>query len=228
MTFAEKAIRFYKNLALREKLPKGVELMNPYLIPEVARNVSVFLKRFFSDNRKRVFVFGINPGRFGAGITGVTFTDPVALENFCGIPNDLPKRRESSSIFIYDFVKLWNGPKKFYRDFFLTAVSPLGFVKDGKNYNFYDHPMLLKKIEPFLVNSIKSQIAFGARPDTAIVLGTGKNKKIFEILNKEHKFFKQVYFLEHPRFIMQYRRKEHKDYLQKYLRTFKKSYKINL
>jgi hypothetical protein len=224
-TFGECAFQFYASLELPNKLPIGVAVLNPFPAPGIQGYLRLFYQKFFFDNHKRVFVFGINPGRFGAGITGVTFTDPIALETFCGVPNDLPKKRELSSVFIYEFIKLWGGPKKFYRDFFLTAVSPLGFVKDGRNFNFYDHPTLLRDIKPFLIWSIESQLEFGARSGAAIVLGTGKIRKVFDDLNREGSFFKNVYAVEHPRFIMQYRRRRLGDYLQKYSETFEQALK---
>ncbi len=226
-TFGERAFNFYASLELSDKLsarlPQGVVGLNPYHTLQIREYLRLFLRKFFYDNRKRVLVFGINPGRFGAGITGITFTDPVVLETICGIPNDLPKKRELSSVFIYDFIKLWGGPKKFYRDFFLTAVSPLGFVKDGRNFNFYDHPALLRDIKPFLIRSVESQIGFGARREAAIVLGTGKIKKVFDDLNREGGFFKNVYAVEHPRFIMQYRRRRLGDYYRKYSEIFQQA-----
>src|ERR1700741_607465 len=145
-TFAKRVLDYYGNLNLPQKLPGDVVAMNPYKNPEVKDYVRQFLYKFFSDNRKRVLVFGINPGRFGGGITGITFTDPVALEKFCGIPNTLPKRREVSSEFMYEFIQHWGGPAKLYKDFFFTSVSPLGFVKNGINFNYYDHPIFLEMI----------------------------------------------------------------------------------
>jgi len=228
MTFAESAFKFYKSLEFRHRLPPGVEVMNPYRDAQVRNYVKTFLFKFFYDSRKRILVFGINPGRFGAGVTGVTFTDPVALEKFCDIPNDLPKKRELSSEFVYKFINRWGGAKKFYRDFFLTAISPLGFLKDDKNFNFYDNPKLLRDIKPFIVDSIKSQLAFGASREAAIVLGTGKIRQVFNDLNTEYKFFKNIYSVEHPRFIMQYRRKKLEIYLQKYCQTFTQSLKTDI
>ncbi|MFN7088255.1 MAG: uracil-DNA glycosylase family protein [Candidatus Paceibacteria bacterium] len=219
-TFGKQAIQFFQNLTLDIKLPNGVRVMNPYRNPKIMGYTSAFFRQFFWDKNPRVLVFGINPGRFGAGITGITFTDPVALEEYCGIPNDLAKKRELSSIFIYKFIRVWGGPKKFYKNFYLTAVSPLGFLKDSKNYNFYDHPKLLKNIEPFLVKSIKSQINFGAYQEAAIVLGTGKIKQVFNTLNKKYNFFKNIYSIEHPRFIMQYRRKKLPYFIKKYRKVF--------
>ena len=220
LTFGDRAFRFYASLTFDIGLPPGVTVMNPYREAKVQVYVRSFLSKFCSDNRERVLVFGINPGRFGSGITGVTFTDPVALEIFCDIPNGLPKKRELSSIFIYDFARYWGGAQKLYQDFYVTAVSPLGFVKNGKNFNFYDDSRFLADIKPFLISSINAHLAFGASRRAAIVLGTGKVKKVFENLNRENAFFQNVYALEHPRFIMQYRRKTLHAHLQKYRDVF--------
>ena len=219
-TFAEKAFDFYTQLELPTILPKGIIAMNPYQNLKTREYSRLFLEKYFNDNRQRIFVFGINPGRFGAGLTGVTFTDPVALKEFCRISNDFPPRRETSSEFIYQFIEQWGGVQKFYRDFFLTAVCPLGFTRDGNNYNFYDHPELLTKVWPFLLQTISAQLAFGASREAAIILGSGKNYKIFCELNEQGRFFKNIYPLEHPRFIMQYRRKQRGKYIEKYKEVF--------
>ncbi len=99
----------------------------------------------------------------------------------------------------------------------------MGFVKDGRNFNFYDHPALLRDIKPFLIRSIEAQLGFGARLGAAIVLGTGRIKQVFEDLNRECDFFKAVHAVEHPRFIMQYRRRRLGDYLRKYSEVFEQA-----
>lgn len=216
-------LNFYANIGAIDGLPSNIEVMNPYARPDVRRYVASFLKKFFSDDRERVYVFGINPGRFGAGVTGVTFTDPVALERFCGIRNELEERREVSSEFVYEFIQQWGGVEKFYQEFFLTAVSPLGFVRNGTNYNYYDDQKVFAILKPFIVRTLKAQLALGARRDAAIIFGTGKNQMIFTELNQEHRFFRRVYAVEHPRFIMQYRRKRLRDYFAKYQETFSRA-----
>lgn len=222
-TFENKVINFYKNLTHPHISLKGIEAIQPYKDPEVLGYMEKFFKKFFHDTRKRVFVFGINPGRFGSGTTGIPFTDPVALESVCDIENTLTKRRETSSEFIYKFIKHWGGPRAFYRDFFLTAVSPIGFVQSGVNCNYYDHLGLLKVVRPFIVDTLTTQFAFGARQNTVIVLGSGKNQKIFNDLNLEYGWFKKIYVLEHPRFIMQYRRRYMQDYIKKYQDIFSRA-----
>lgn len=215
-TFASRAYRFYTQLS-EPKVPKGVVVMNPYVERGVRRSVRAFLDRFFADNRERTLILGINPGRFGAGITGVTFTDPVALADFCGIANHLPRRRELSSVFIYDMIARYGGPEAFYSKFFLTAISPLGYTRGGLNLNYYDEPALAKATTPFIVESLWKQIALGCSRDVAYVLGFGANRKFIEKLNAEHGFFERIVALEHPRWILQYRRKKVELYLDKYV-----------
>lgn len=193
--------------------------MNPYIEPRTQVYVRAFLEKYFSDNRKRTLILGINPGRFGAGITGVTFMDPVALADECGIPNDMPRKRELSAIFVNKVINHLGGPQAFYERFFISAVSPLGFTRGGINLNYYDDRKLERAVTPFIVSSIEAQIALGCRRDRVIVLGRGENAKFLTRLNDEHRWFDSVQPLDHPRFIMQYRRKKLDDYIASYENT---------
>lgn len=215
--FGEMVTDFYQHFSMPEGcFPAGVESLNPYAIPEIREYIKAFYGKFFSDNKERIFIFGINPGRFGGGATGVQFTDPVALQEDCGIDNELPKKRELSSRFVYEAIRQWGGAKKFYQSFFLTAVFPVGLTRNGKNYNYYEDPRAFPKVIPLITESIGRQIQFGANRRSVIVLGAGKNQGIFRKINDQYGFFGKIYVLEHPRYIMQYKRKELKRYLGKY------------
>ena len=109
-TFAEKAIKYFTNLKSPINLPPKIYIANPYESKEVKRVVKKFFIKYFNDNNKRIFIFGINPGRFGGGLTGISFTDPVALKDECGIENNLGKHKELSSRFIYKFINEFGGP----------------------------------------------------------------------------------------------------------------------
>jgi hypothetical protein len=95
--FSKKAINFFTNLKSLRNLPGNIKLLNPYKDEEVKIIVNGFYNRFFNDTNQRVFILGINPGRFGGGVTGIAFTDPIALEEYCGIKNSLIKKPELSS-----------------------------------------------------------------------------------------------------------------------------------
>ena len=219
-TFAEKVVAFYRDLKPPNLKRLGVHSMYPYASKQVLAYTRRFFEKYFPDRHERVFIFGINPGRFGAGTSGVTFTDGVALERH-GIPNDLPKRRELSAEFVEKVIARWGSPEAFYRSFFITAVSPIGFTRDGLNYNYYDSPALLASVEPFIIETIERQLAFGARRHVGVVLGTGRNYQYVNRLNAEHGFFGSIVPLEHPRFIMQYRRKRLEEFVDKYERVLR-------
>src|SRR3954470_7299770 len=67
-------INFYSSLRIGCELPEGVELLHPQANEAVMKAVSDFLNRYYSDQYPRQLLFGINPGRFGAGTTGINFT----------------------------------------------------------------------------------------------------------------------------------------------------------
>ena len=215
-TFGSRVVEFYRQLRPPRLGGLGVDVLFPYRDPAVMQVTSAFYRKFFDDSSPRVFLIGINPGRFGAGTTGIPFTDPVSLEKQCGIPSKFPRRRELSAEFFEKLIERWGGPRAFYRSFFFSATSPVGFTKGGKNYNYYDNPKLSAAVLPFIVKTMRAQLDFGARRDVAVVLGTGKNFAFLERLNAEHRFFDKLLVVEHPRFIMQYRRPRVGDFLSKY------------
>lgn len=214
-TFAARVNRFYLSLT-PPRVPRGVQVMNPYVDPRTSACVKSFLEKYCDDTRPRTLILGINPGRFGSGLTGVTFTDPFALTNECAIPNDFTGRRELSAEFVYRVVNALGGPFVFYRRLFLSAVCPLGFTRKGINMNYYDDARLQNAVTPFVVRSIESHLAFPVRRDHVVILGRGKNAEYFRRLNDEHRWFTHVHALDHPRFIMQYRRKMLDAYVSEY------------
>ena len=214
---SEKLIRFYTDLPAELDLPDDVGLMNPYRTEEVRRIVSEFFKRYYSDTEERIPLVGINPGRFGAGITGITFTDPLRLEKICGISNSFSKRQELSSVFIYDFISSFGGAEAFFSKFFLSAVFPLGFTRKGKNLNYYDDRYLLELLDEQIAESIRMQLEIIGNPDTIICLGEGKNYKYLVKLNQRLQLVKEIIPLPHPRWVMQYRYKRREEYISAYL-----------
>ncbi len=220
-TFADRAINFNKSLELKLNSDL-VGVMNPFKNPETLELTEIFYRKYFDDNNPRHFLFGINPGRFGAGITGISFTDPINLEKECGIVNNFGKKAELSSQFIYKVISSFGGPQKFFSGFFITAVSPLGFTQNGINLNYYDSKDLMNEVRPFIVRSIQDQLDFGAHREICICIGGNKNYDFLKKLNKECHFFDEIVPLEHPRFIMQYRRKSVDQYVNKYLEALDK------
>lgn len=226
-TFGDSAFKFLKNIKSDFKLPKGISCLLPFENPEVLKINKIFYSKYFNDQLNRKMILGINPGRFGAGITGISFTDPIKLEKILEIKNSFEKRAELSSDFIYNVINEFGGPELFYNKFYMTAVSPIGFVMHGKNINYYDDKNLCKNLNDFIVESIKVQIDFGIDTSVVYCLGEGQNFKYLKMLNDQHHFFDRIVPLAHPRFIMQYKRKMVGDFVRLYVQALNGTFKSN-
>jgi hypothetical protein len=231
MTFAKKVTRFIKELHYTgAELPPAIRIMNPYREFEGTMGIAdTFYHKFYNDNEPRSIILGINPGRFGAGVTGVPFTDPKRLVSECGIPYNGKPTHEPSSVFIYEMIHAFGGVEAFYKKLYINSVCPLGFTissKEGKekNYNYYDSKELLSSVKDFIVDNIRKQVALGVRTDTCFCFGTGKNENYLRKLNEEHHFFGKIIALEHPRFIMQYKLANKQFYIDKYLTGFRSAW----
>lgn len=216
--WADRICDYHINLKFDLDLPNGVEVIDVYTDQETIRCMREFYGRFYHDDEPRTILFGINPGRFGAGVTGVPFTDPVRLEDDCGIPNAFDKRAELSSTFVYDCINTLGGPSAFYSRYYISSVFPLGFLKEGKNYNYYDSPQLIRNLMPMIRDHISEQISFGALTDKAFSIGKGRNFDILRKLNDEENYFDEVIPLPHPRWVMQYRLKLKTEFIDEYVR----------
>lgn len=219
---------FYRNLDLDENLlPAKVRVMNPYLEnnEEVDRLLETYYRKYYNDQAPRGLILGINPGRLGAGQTGIPFTDTPALREHCGIETSI-ETRETSSEFVYQMVAAYGGPESFFKDWFIGAACPLGFLHHNDkgnwvNWNYYDEEELYLAVKDFMIEQLKLQKELCGNPKTAVVWGTGKNFKYLTKLNKEAKLFEKLYPLEHPRYILQYKRKQVDIYIDKFLSVLK-------
>lgn len=221
MTCAEQIIVFNQSLKIEAKLPKGVEVLNPFADTLTFELSKKFYRRYYDDSNPRTLILGINPGRFGAGLTGVPFTDPIKLEGRCGIANTLPKKAELSADFIWMMIDAYGGPEKFFSQYYISSISPLGFTLKGKNLNYYDDKRLEQAVTSFAVDCLRKQLDFGLKTDVCFCLGEGKNIQYLSKLNEAHQFFKALISLPHPRFIMQYRRKKLDEFVALYIRQLR-------
>ncbi len=229
-TIADAIVSFNKTLSFKGELPPGITLLNPFKNnPAIVKITEEFYGKYYSDNNPRRMILGINPGRHGAGVTGIPFSDTKRLKEFCGINITEFSSHELSSVFIYDMIMAYGGVKKFYKKFYINSICPLGFTSSGlsggreKNYNYYDSPALYKAIYPFIVKSIRGQLAFGFSNEVCYCMGMGTNYKFLKAINEKEKLFSSIIPLEHPRFIMQYRLKKKDQYIKKYLNALKAS-----
>lgn len=227
LTFADRVIEFNRGLVYTGNMPDNFQVMNPFLDnPETMVVMSEFYHKYYSDNRQRRFIIGINPSRNGAGVTGVPFTDTKRLESACGIAMKSARTHEVSSVFIYDMIEAYGGTEQFYSEFYINSPFPLAIIRETKsgnwlNANYYDDPQLFEMVKDFMIESLKKHINLGLNTSEVFVLGK-KNAVFVEKLNKIEKMFDKLTVLEHPRYIQQYKSKEKELYIDKYLRAFSK------
>lgn len=222
LTFADRVIEFNRGLVYTGNLPDNFQVMNPFMDnPETMVVMSEFYHKYYSDNRQRRFIIGINPSRNGAGVTGVPFTDTKRLESDCGIAMKSARTHEVSSVFIYDMIEAYGGTEQFYSEFYINSPFPLAIIRETKsgnwlNANYYDDPQLFEMVKDFMIESLKKHINLGLNTSEVFVLGK-KNAVFVEKLNKTEKMFDKLTVLEHPRYIQQYKSKEKELYIDKYL-----------
>jgi hypothetical protein len=221
-TFADRVNQFNKELTFDGVLPHGIRVMNPFQEnPEIISITELFYNTYFKDTRRRKLILGINPGRLGAGQTGIPFTDSKRLEEFCGIRIESVSSHEPSSVFVYDMIEKYGGAKKFYSDFYINAICPLGFVQRNEkqnwvNRNYYDYDELFAAMRSFITRSLKKQISFGVETEVCYVLGK-RNARYLRQINAEEKLFGTIVALDHPRYIEQYKSKQKVKYIDEYL-----------
>jgi len=221
-SFAERVLQFNKGLKYTGILPEGIRIMNPFMKPEVIAINETFYRKYYGDPNPRKLLLGINPGRLGAGATGIPFTDTKRLEKACHIKLVTFHTHEPSSVFVYKVIEAYGGPKRFYGDFFINSTSPLGLLtRNGKghwvNCNYYDFPELYASIRPFILDNLNALIGLGIDTSICYVLGK-KNARFMEEINREEKLFGNLVVFDHPRYIVQYRSRQIDRYVADYIR----------
>lgn len=186
---------------------------------------NIFYKKYYNDNKKRYLILGSSPARKGTSLTGIPFEDASHLYKETGIKIADYYINKSSSDFLYDVMEEYGGCEKFYKDFFMSFVCPLGIVnRNAKgneiNANYYENKKLKNALYHFIIDSLKKQIAFGIDTSICYCIGSGENFKFLTQINEQYQFFDKIVALEHPRFIMQYNANDKNKYLKKYLDAF--------
>ena len=225
-TFGEKVLHFNNELSkINIYLPDGFKIINPFngsnkeQIKEVTNK---FYNIYYNDNNPRRLIIGSSPARRGTAVTGIPYEDATHLQNTTGIYiNDFYVNRSSSN-FLYDVIEKYGGSKKFYSNFYMNFVCPLGIVRinqKGKevNCNYYENKKVQEILYSFMLESIKKQIEFGLDTKVAYCIGSGENYTFLTKLNEEYHLFEKIIPLEHPRFIMQYNRERKDEFIKKYL-----------
>jgi len=229
-TFSDSVLEFNAWLAnISLELFDNYTISNPFngknkdKIKEITKT---FYKKYYNDNNKRYLILGSSPARKGTATTGIPFEDASHLYKETGIMIDNFYINKSSSNFLYDVMERCGGCEKFYKNFFMNFVCPLGIVNVNSkgnevNSNYYENKKLENILYTFIVESLKKQISLGIDTSICYCIGSGENFKFLSKINEQYKFFDKIVALEHPRFIMQYNSKDKNKYLDKYINALK-------
>lgn len=225
-TFAEQILQFNEILAqVSLDLPSGYKFINPFAgdqRDQVKRVTTAFYSKYYNDTCPRRLILGSSPACRGTAITGVPFEDAKHLQSETGIFIDKFYINKSSSGFLFDVIREYGGCKKFYSDFYMNFVCPLGIVRTNNkghevNCNYYENKRLQETLYQFIINKLCDQISFGIDTTICYCIGSGENYSFLAKLNNKYNLFAELIPLEHPRFIMQYNSKRKDEFLQKYL-----------
>lgn len=225
-TFANNILQFNESLSrVSLELPDGFRIINPFNGPykDLIKQITMaFYKKYYNDNNKRRLILGSSPARRGTAITGVPFEDAQHLQKETGILIDNFHINKSSSNFLYEVIEKYGGSQKFYNDFYMNFVCPLGIVRTNSkgnevNCNYYDSKRLKSALYSFIVNSIQTQVSFNIDSTVCYCIGSGENYTFLSKINEKYNFFESIIPLEHPRFIMQYNSKKKDTFLEKYM-----------
>lgn len=227
---AEQILSFNEKLMNKSfVLPSEFRVLNPFNSENkvlVNKITTAFYQKYYNDSNGRRIILGSSPARRGTAITGVPFEDAWHLQMETGILIDGFYINQSSSNFLYDVISEYGGCEKFYTDFYMNFVCPLGIVKINSkgnevNCNYYENKKLQEVLYPFIVSSIRTQIEFGIDTSVCYCIGSGENYRFLSKINNEYDFFEEIVPLEHPRYIMQYNLKNKKQFIDKYINSLR-------
>ena len=145
-TFSNSILEFNEWLANTSiELFDDYSLVNPFSgkNKEKIKNITtLFYEKYYNDNKKRYLILGSSPARRGTAATGIPFEDANHLYKETGILIDNFYINKSSSDFLYDVMDQYGGCEKFYKEFFMNFVCPLGIVNINQkgnevNKNYY-------------------------------------------------------------------------------------------
>lgn len=219
-----KIIDYYNWLSKQNiKLYNKYKIVNPYQQENILKIVESFYTKYFNDSNERYLILGSSPARRGTSATGIPFEDEEHIYKITGENINNFYINKNSSNFLYDVMENYGGIDKFYSDFFLGFVCPLGIVNTNNknnevNVNYYENRKLKEKLDDFIKQSLERLIDLGINRNVCYCIGSGENYKYLLKINEEYNFFKRIVPLEHPRYIMQYNKDKSDIYMDKYLK----------
>jgi len=188
-------LEFYHNVSSGDKkhISENLHKENVQILTGFIDNFDIvkeFYHTYYKPNKKgRIVLCGINPGRLGAGKTGVPFLDYKSLSQLLTTVSS--QECEQSAQFIWQIISKF-GSIDFFDQVYLTNISWFGFSKDGKNLNYNQLSPELVKI---FTEGFADEMAI-IQPRLIIPL----SKEVNRTLRDMHLGYKLGKRLKHPNY----------------------------
>lgn len=143
-SLVDNMLNFYNAINSSDELKQqSITVLNEFI--ENEKLVREFYEKYVNNNidNIKVVMCGINPGRYGAGKTGIPFIDFNSLSEL--LQNIKRKDSERSAEFFYSIIKNYRA-EKFYSNIYVTNICSIGFEKSKKNHNYYELSEAIKEI----------------------------------------------------------------------------------
>ncbi len=196
---------------------KNVKILSDFI--DNKNNIIEFHKKYVEPNSPKIVICGINPGRNGAGLTGIPFIDFESLSNM--LPDINKKDREQSANFFFSVIQQF-GIETFYKYFYVTNISWFGFsrIDKSKNVNYYEKD-ISTEIAICLIDKFVEEMDL-INPDYIIPLSKTVLYELESLKNQQKIRAEIGTCLNHPSWIVTYRRKDVITWRQKYVDTLSK------
>lgn len=191
----EDYFEFYKSFS--EKYTEVLKSINIGILSEFLdnkNNIIDFHKKYVQPNSPKIVMCGINPGRRGAGITGIPFIDTNSLSRM--LPGISNPKSEKSAKFFFSIIEEF-GINEFYKNVHVTNMSWFGFYKldNGTNVNYNSLP---EEIQNILIDKFVEEMNF-IKPDVIIPIGDIVNWELLYNLKVKKRINAEIgHRLYHP------------------------------
>lgn len=155
--------------------------------------IDKFFVKYYGKLLPDCVICGINPGKNGAGKTGIPFIDFATLSKL--LPGVENFNVEPTATFFYDIISAF-GADNFFNKFYVTNFSSVGYIKNDKNFNYYDGlpDELVKLIEKNFLSEMEI-----IKPKIIVSLGEDVHNRIKRLFPTDN--VKKIR-LPHPLYII--------------------------
>lgn len=155
---------------------------------DALKNQILFDEKYYHEGFPKIVLCGINPGRKGAGVTGVPFVDMATLAE--RLPDNKisfnGSGKEQSAQYFNEIVNHEEfGAKKFYKHFYVTNFSWVGFTKKSNNSTKiinHNYHKLNPEAQQYISNAFMREMTL-VNPTTIIPLGEKVEESLNELFN---------------------------------------------